>query len=92
MRKFQNKRWAGQLLAICALIFGVSVGFAQVDTGTILGTVKDQTGAVLPDAKVTITNQGTAEQITTTDPIGRHLYRDAAQDRHLSNQRRACGF
>jgi hypothetical protein len=65
MRKLQNKRWAGRLLVICLLIFGVSGGFAQVDTGTILGTVKDPTGAVIPDAKVTITNQGTAEQVTT---------------------------
>src|SRR5437667_12623269 len=27
--------------------------FAQVDTGAILGTVKDQSGAVVPGAKVT---------------------------------------
>ncbi len=32
---------------------------AQVDTGTILGTVKDSTGAVIPGAKVTLTNEGT---------------------------------
>jgi hypothetical protein len=38
---------------------------AQVDTGTILGTVKDQTGAVVPGAKVTIVNQGTADNIST---------------------------
>ena len=63
MNKLSRKRWTGVLVGVCALIFGVSAGFAQVDTGTILGTVKDQTGAVLPDAKVTITNQGTAEQV-----------------------------
>ncbi len=33
---------------------------AQVDTGTILGTVKDQSGAVLPGATVTITHEGQA--------------------------------
>ncbi len=32
---------------------------AQVDTGAILGTVKDESGAVIPGAKVTLTNEGT---------------------------------
>jgi hypothetical protein len=66
MSKSRNKSWLGIVLITCALIFGTSPGIAQVDTGTILGTVKDQTGAVIPDARVTITNQGTSEQITTT--------------------------
>lgn len=39
---------------------------AQVDTGAILGTVKDQSGAVIPGAKVTLTNEGTGFAITTT--------------------------
>ena len=33
---------------------------AQVDTGTILGTVKDQSGGVLPGATVTVTHEGQA--------------------------------
>jgi hypothetical protein len=66
MSKLRNRSWVGILLITCALVFGTSPGIAQVDTGTILGTVKDQTGAVIPDARVTITNQGTSEQISTT--------------------------
>src|ERR1700740_1896306 len=31
-----------------------SVSFAQVQTGTISGTVKDNSGAVIPDAKITL--------------------------------------
>ncbi len=39
---------------------------AQVDTGTILGTIKDPSGAVIPHAKVSLTNEGTNFTITTT--------------------------
>lgn len=38
---------------------------AQVDTGAILGTVKDQSGGVVPGATVTITNEGTAFSLST---------------------------
>src|SRR5262245_14239174 len=37
------------LLCACALV-------AQETTGTILGTVTDTTGAIIPHAKVTVTN------------------------------------
>jgi hypothetical protein len=74
MSKLRNKSWARTLLIVCAFILGTSAGIAQVDTGTILGTVKDQTGAVVPDAKVTIVNQGTGESITTTTrPDGTYI-------------------
>jgi hypothetical protein len=35
---------------------------AQSNTGTILGTVEDATGAVIPDAAITIRNLGTGEE------------------------------
>ena len=38
---------------------------AQVDTGTILGTVKDQSGGVLPGATVTITHEGQGFTLST---------------------------
>src|SRR5580704_3278162 len=66
MSNLRNKRWVSTLFIVCGLILASLTGMAQVDTGTILGTVKDQTGAVLPGSKVTIVNQGTSEQITTT--------------------------
>ncbi len=44
---------------------------AQVDTGTIVGTVKDSTGGVLPDAVVVVTNVGTGTKTTLrTGPDG----------------------
>ncbi len=38
---------------------------AQVDTGSISGTVKDETGGVLPGATVTITHEGQAFTLST---------------------------
>jgi hypothetical protein len=39
---------------------------AQVDTGTILGTVTDASGAQIRGANVTLTNQGTSATLSTT--------------------------
>ncbi len=38
--------------------------YAQADTGSIQGTIKDQTGAVIPNVKVTLTNEGTGLAIS----------------------------
>jgi hypothetical protein len=45
--------------------------YAQLATGTLAGTVEDPTGAVVPGAMVTVTNQGTNRSLTyQTDPSG----------------------
>jgi hypothetical protein len=47
------------------LAITVSAGaYAQVPTGTILGTVKDAQGLAVPAAKVTLTNQGSSKTQT----------------------------
>jgi hypothetical protein len=51
------------------LVFGMSLllattASAQVDTGSILGTVKDAAGGVLPGATVTITHEGQSLTLT----------------------------
>jgi hypothetical protein len=43
-----------------------SVGFAIIWIGTIVGTVTDDTGAVIPDATVTAKNLGTGDVRTVT--------------------------
>lgn len=49
--------------------------FAQVDAGSVLGTVKDQTGAVIPGAKVSLTNEETGFAITTaTGADGSYIF------------------
>lgn len=59
------------VLIICLnIVLGyTSQSMAQVATGTILGTVHDNTGAVVPGAQVTITeiNKGTSQNYVTDD-------------------------
>ena len=52
-----------------AILFALScvlVAQAQVTTGAVRGVVTDQTGAVVPSAKVTLTRQSTGGSQTTT--------------------------
>ena len=51
-------------LLLCVLLPS-GVLFAQSTSGSFLGTVKDQTGSVIADAKVTLTNQDTGAVVST---------------------------
>src|ERR1700756_2305712 len=64
MKSLRLKHVLGTILG--ALLFCVAL-FAQGSFGRILGTVTDQTGAVLPGAKVSIidTQRGLARTLTT---------------------------
>src|SRR5688500_4856472 len=46
------------VLTILLLAF-TTPAFAQFETATVVGTVRDSTGAVVPDAKVTLTSSQT---------------------------------
>src|SRR5687767_14740773 len=54
------------LAAVVATLLLPAAGFAQFDTASVLGTVRDSTGAVVPGATVTLKNVGTGITATTT--------------------------
>jgi Carboxypeptidase regulatory-like domain/TonB dependent receptor len=57
-------------------LFGLALSLsAQVDTGTIRGTVRDNTGAVVPGATVTIRDEGTSlSQTAKTGENGTYVF------------------
>jgi hypothetical protein len=67
MDRYAFARIPRSLFAVVLFItLGVGLLEAQVDTGSITGTVTDSSGAVVSGAKVTLTNEGTAASLSTT--------------------------
>ncbi|PYT45007.1 MAG: hypothetical protein DMG47_09390, partial [Acidobacteria bacterium] len=59
------------MVAICWLVSCAGVLRAQRTQGTISGTVSDSSGAVIPNAEVTITHQQTGtKRVVTTNESG----------------------
>ncbi len=55
------------------LVFAAPRLFGQAESGTIVGVVSDQAGAVVPAAKVTLVNEGTnATRVILTNESGRY--------------------
>jgi hypothetical protein len=51
------------LLFVCCLLAQPAVSQTTISTGSILGTVADQSGSVIPGAQVTILNKNTGQQL-----------------------------
>ena len=61
------------LVGVGLVLFASVLGQAQGTTGTISGAVTDSSGAVLPGAKITITNEDTGiTRMATADSVGRY--------------------
>jgi len=54
------------LVCVCALLLVPALALAQFDTATVVGTVRDGTGAIVPQAKVTLTAVDTGISIVKT--------------------------
>jgi hypothetical protein len=61
MRNFLKSGLIKPVAAICCLLAMSVLGFAQSNTGSIVGTVTDPNGAVIANAKVTVTSNATGE-------------------------------
>jgi hypothetical protein len=66
-------RWTG---ALFALLMFAQVGMkGQAVNGTVVGTVRDSSGGLVPGADVTITNTGTStSRSSTTDANGYYTF------------------
>ncbi len=63
------------LASIAILFLQTSLSFAQADTGSVSGTVTDRSGAVIPGATVTLTNEGTnVSRSVETDASGLYVF------------------
>ena len=70
--QIRNKIKQATSLTTVTLSLAIAV-FAQSNTGSITGVVTDPNGAVIPNAAVTVTNQGTNEKRTVqSDAEGRY--------------------
>src|SRR5881628_859642 len=54
------------LFCVCVLLAFAAAASAQFETASVVGTIRDQSGAVVPDAKVTLTNTATGVSLTRT--------------------------
>ena len=75
-----NRMWSSAVV-MAALLLGSVTAAAQLQSGTVTGTVSDQTGAVLPGAKVSLENRISARvSITTSDDRGEFVFNNVPFD------------
>ena len=59
------------------IVFCAMPAFGQLVTGSILGTITDSSGAVVPEARVTVTDVATnVSRVFTTDSSGNYSVTD----------------
>jgi len=81
-------RWAVAVAGILSL-----PAFAQFTSGDIIGTIRDATRSVTPDAKVTVTNERTnATRTVTSDSMGNYDVRQLQQDSTYRVEVEKSGF
>jgi len=88
----RTMQWTSLLLLLCLVALAPSRSLAQAIFGSVDGTVTDSSGAVVPNASITITDtdKGTTRVITSSDS-GTFLVHDLIPD-HYQFKIEAAGF
>ena len=72
MPRVHNKIWQCSVACLVLVLFS-SIAFAQYDTGSIVGVVRDKSGAVIPGADVKVTNTKTGRVLEVkTGSVGEY--------------------
>src|SRR5690349_20366797 len=67
VQMYKRVKFGGQTFSIVAVLFCLCLsGLAQSFNASVNGTVKDQTGAVIAGAKVTLLDLSTRREVVTT--------------------------
>src|SRR5579859_4472341 len=68
MKNLRRGELAGGLLAVLSLVLILSspLAFAQQGNGSVSGTVRDVSGAVVPGASVVLRNEASGTELKTT--------------------------
>ena len=71
---FKSDRWRRALLTVAAILWAAGAA-AQTTSGRLSGAVLDSSGAVLPGATITLTNEGTNQvQTAVSNETGVYLF------------------
>ena len=69
------QRWSLGVLFVVSMLVGTSTAYAQFERGQISGTLKDQSGGVMPGVTVTATNTQTqTPSVTVSDASGFYTF------------------
>ncbi len=65
--RYTSSIWMGIALALAVVVLNCGLGFAQINTATLSGSVSDQSGSVIPEATVVVkeTATGTTRSLQT---------------------------
>ncbi|WP_433984657.1 carboxypeptidase regulatory-like domain-containing protein [Tunturiibacter empetritectus] len=87
-----SRGWSKPAYLLALLVLFTSAAFAQLTTADILGTVTDATGAVVPNATIVLTNNGTNEKRTTVSNSSGDYTFTLLPVGHYSVSVKAAGF
>src|SRR5688572_30993125 len=79
-QEMRHRRWIGRSRTLCALVVLAALPWAasldaQVLYGSIVGNVRDASGAALPGATVVVThNETKAKRETVSDAVGAYRF------------------